>query len=164
MSKAIILDLEDFKVTHADWSKEFIKNTCLAHSLIGSIENKELYLENLKKNFFDRFGTIIMERLTKLPKVTAMLRTQISPGKLATLLERICNAVYRHYITDQSHAAVVLVSKKHLERLDISQAKFIRYSINSAPYFEDMLEIKVYHDGPQIILKFYLKNMNNTPQ
>jgi putative transposon-encoded protein len=84
---------------------------------------------------------------------------KLSSGKFETVLDRICNAVYRHYVTLKGNAAVVVVGKNHLEKLNISPARFIQYSRETIPYLNDIAEIKVYHDGPKIILKFFLKEL-----
>src|ERR1700743_1249132 len=93
---------------------------------MGMKKNNTVFLSELQAAFIQRLSVKIIEQLSEYPAAIAFLTTEIYRKKeIKTILERICYSLYRKYIEDKDEnaPAEVIVSKKYLEQLNLSQYK-----------------------------------------
>lgn len=156
MDTGIEFEQKELSASETQWLQQLLCRAALAYSYSNKAEDKEQRETRIRNNFIRLFEAAILEKIGHLASVRETLTKKIYGGDVATLLQRIGNALYRKYIEDKDGTAEVIISKKNLAKLDVSQAKFIRYTKMATPFFEDFIETKIYIDGPKVIMELFL--------
>jgi hypothetical protein len=152
-NKGITLELKKFVTIKKEWSTDLLQQMCLAHSKSSTVDDKESYENNLRQQCNALFSAIILKKLEKLDKVIMILTLKISNGKLETLVERISDALYTHYVEGVGDTATVILEVKHLQHFNASQAKVVEYAKKCDVYLKGFLTVAAYRSGKKIMLE-----------
>ncbi len=152
----ITLELNTFDVSEKKWLLHLLHLSALAYSYAHKETEQDLAHAEIRHTFIAVLGGEILKRIGDRPTTRDILDTRIYGGDIATLLDRIGNALYRKYIEEKDKVAEVIISKKNLETFNLSPASFIRHANTAAWLCRSFVETKVLLDGQKVVMELSL--------
>ncbi len=157
MVEGLYIETETFSTSKNQQLMQLLNKAALAYShAMNAPERDDVELSRIRTAFIMSFGNLILESISATSRAADILNKEIYSGEITTLLGQIGNVFYRIYIQDRKEPAELIISKKNLDKLNVSPSDIISYTRKISPLVKDFMTVTGYMHGQGMQLEFSL--------